>query len=647
LDVINFIENRKIKMKYCNITIGENGKKKPDFGATWGAMKKKDANASFIQTGNGMYVIDIDSKKIPKKYKKWIQSLGSPTVETKNGYHFYVKSKAPVKNHQNIFNDDKFKVDIRGDGGVVFTGYWGNSKDVSYLKSGKILKDKKFKIFKTLPKSVREPKSKKKVIERSDVGKVSVNDAKKMLKQLDIKEYRDRDAWMAVLASFYHGCGSEGEKVARKWSKGDKKNYDEESFDNIWGQFKLGQYGEDISYGTLVHAVKGDYVEPTSMFKVEQGSVHPLSKKEKKKKVKEEKKKKKSFNPLSVGGELNDALLKERKNQKVLFESVVVERLHSFIFGSAGSNKTTVMAWIGANIAENHKDKIVHFFSFDASQDHENSIYKYIKKKKLTEQVMIYTGKTSEDYYTHYQMAIDTDADLSSLVIIIDTWKFITKDVNSKGANKEAMHFIKQLLALGATVVSLGHTNKDNIKNSGTAEIEQDSDAILRIDRNVDEFGGDVTLTISSAGRTRFNCEGVSLKSSPTGSNYDYLYSAINTMRVLNEVVDLSDQSDDKSEEKKKEKEVKSKKKLKEIDDEDYIKEIRRIIKDIEKSDNKMYKPLQSTIEADANSQEGMSRKLVQRLLRDYSNVHWKWERYSHKNGGKPTKKYKLIKGGK
>ena len=601
------------------------GKKKPDFGKTWGAMKKKDANASFVETGNGLYVIDIDAKKIPKKYKKWIKSLGSPTVETKRGYHFYIKSKAPMTNHQNIFNDDKFKVDIRGEGGLVFNEYWGKEKDISYITTGKPIKDKNFKIFKTLPKSVREPNAKKTNTEsRADIGKVDLKEAKAMLKKLDPKDYQDRDAWLAIMASFFHGTGSKGYETARKWSSRDKDSFDSDAFDNIWAQFENGKYGEDISYGSLVHAVVGDKVEECF------ANEKKLTPKEKKKKKKAEKKQrtkdKKDFDPLNAGGQLDDAMLKERKNQKVLFDSVIVERMHTFIYGAAGSNKTTVISWIACDILQRHAGKIVHFWSFDAADNHETAMYNYGKDRKVSDRFHIYTNKTSEDYQTHYEKAVEYESDLSSLIIILDTWKFISKDVNSKGANKEAMHFIKKLQSLGATIVSLGHTNKDGIKNSGTAEIEQDSDAVLRIDRKADEFSREVTLTIEAAGRVRFSCTGVSFKSTPKGKDYKYLYTALTSM-TKSEFISLSEEVEDKREETPKTS----------AKDKRIVDEIGRIIDEL--NDGKNTKAFQSLIIHEAKRQEKITEVKTTALLREFAKDKWLFSQKKNK-GGKKEKCY-------
>ncbi len=243
-------------MKYCSIKLDKKGKKEVSFGKKWGAMPKKAANASFVQTGDGVYVIDIDTKKVPKKYKKFIKGLGGvPTVETARGYHYYIKSDMKLKSVQNIFDDKEFKVDIRGEGGLIFTDYWGTSDKVWYKHTGKVLKDKKFRFTFLLPSHVVTGSAKKSAgdeVERGDVGEVSLSMIRRMLESVDVKDYSDRDAWMKLLAAIYHGGGKSAEKLARKWSKGDKENYDKESFDDVWGQLLEAKFGTDISVGSLM-----------------------------------------------------------------------------------------------------------------------------------------------------------------------------------------------------------------------------------------------------------------------------------------------------------------------------------------------------------------------------------------------------------
>lgn len=273
------------------VRLNKEGKKVIDAPKNWQSMDKTYSkkellkkNATGLRTGYGMYVIDIDTKKIPKKYKKFMKALGKPTVETARGYHYYVISDVPMTNHQDIFDDkEKFGVDIRGRGGFVYTEYRGKAKGISYTKVSAPIKDTDFKVFKMLPKRVREPKAKKKkAVERGDVGKIPLADVKSALKKHDIKKYANRDKWMSMLAAIYHGGGAKAEKIARKWSKQDKDNYDSRSFDKVWNQLLENDFGSDISVGTLF----GEKEEAADAFKKEKGSVFNSTKKDKKKKAK-------------------------------------------------------------------------------------------------------------------------------------------------------------------------------------------------------------------------------------------------------------------------------------------------------------------------------------------------------------------------
>ena len=118
-------------MKYCNIQWNSETKKKEvTFGDTWGAMPKSEANGSFTQTGSGLVVVDVDRKD---DLPSWLSGC-SPTIETARGYHYYFKSDDAFR----TMSDFEDGVDIRGERGVVFDGYWGESKHISYEKVGKV-----------------------------------------------------------------------------------------------------------------------------------------------------------------------------------------------------------------------------------------------------------------------------------------------------------------------------------------------------------------------------------------------------------------------------------------------------------------------------------------------------------------------------
>jgi hypothetical protein len=122
----------------------------------------------------------------------------------------------------------------------------------------------------------------------------------------------------------------------------------------------------------------------------------------------------------------------------------------------------------------------------------------------LQERITITDTGTVADYINTLAQCIIDKVDLSDTFFIFDTFKYLTSDINNKNANKNAMALIKKLCHVtGATFLSLGHTNKDGEKQSGTAEIEQDSDAIFRIDSMTDS--DPATSTIMPAGRCRLD----------------------------------------------------------------------------------------------------------------------------------------------
>ena len=254
----------------------KNGKKdvKPlknwqDMSNTWGKKDLKRADAIGLRTGYGMYVIDVDTKKIPKKYKKFIKSLGTPTVETARGYHYYVKSKFDMPNRSDIFNDNDFKVDIRGKGGFVFVQYNGNQKGISYKNIGKPLKDNRFKITGMLPdKVVVVSSTAAKTGNENSHSNVSKSEIKRALNNIssDIS-YED---WLRVGMALFSWNSNKGFKLFDKWSKKSDK-YDGSTVKK-WRDFERNFKGE-VTVGTLFKMAFGEKENPADVFKYDDGEL--------------------------------------------------------------------------------------------------------------------------------------------------------------------------------------------------------------------------------------------------------------------------------------------------------------------------------------------------------------------------------------
>lgn len=188
---------------------------------------------------------------------------------------------------------------------------------------------------------------------------------------------------------------------------------------------------------------------------------------------------------------------------KFVIHGLLPERHHVFLYGASGAGKTTIAHVIAKEAAMNGKE--VYFLYMDGSPDIAVKMYEDIEMDKLLQDRyhLVYELSATEILTMLKKMAHDK-TDLSEILIIIDTFKFITTNVNDKGANKTALHLIKELCRVGATALTLGHTNKDGKRESGTAEIEQDSDDLLRMDSE-ENPDGRIYSSISKGGRVRMN----------------------------------------------------------------------------------------------------------------------------------------------
>ncbi len=119
---------------YALMEKNELGKKSPFFGDTWGTLRRVRANTRCRKTGKdyNLTVIDFDSKDMSKMGKKLKKLLGSPTVETANGFHWYFDYESKINQTQGLLP----LVDIRNNGGLVFDKYWGDDNSISYIKVG-------------------------------------------------------------------------------------------------------------------------------------------------------------------------------------------------------------------------------------------------------------------------------------------------------------------------------------------------------------------------------------------------------------------------------------------------------------------------------------------------------------------------------
>ena len=198
----------------------------------------------------------------------------------------------------------------------------------------------------------------------------------------------------------------------------------------------------------------------------------------------------------------------ELKNMKYVINGLIVENYHTYLMGNAGAGKTTIMLHLCFEMVEKGY-KIIYFY-LDGALNTASKVGAEIERLNIENNFKLLVDGTMNDYKEILQSFISTKTRLDKTIFVLDTFKFLSADINHKNANKEAMHLIKEVCKLGATFISLGHTNKDGVKFSGTAEIEQDSDGVLKIDGYEDNTT--TTSTIKKGGRCRYEVKEVSYK---------------------------------------------------------------------------------------------------------------------------------------
>ncbi len=193
-------------------------------------------------------------------------------------------------------------------------------------------------------------------------------------------------------------------------------------------------------------------------------------------------------------------------NRSHYIDGLLVPGHHTFLYGAAGSFKTTSTAALCLQALDKFPSLEVHYWGFDCSQPFIEAIVKHINHERF----FIFSQQTANDMQSFYKEYIENDISLNNIIIVLDTYKFLSTDINNKNANKAAMHFIKSVCKLGAAWISLGHSNKNGESQSGTAEVEQDSDGILKIQSEV--VNGKAYSTIEKAGRCRWGDASISLE---------------------------------------------------------------------------------------------------------------------------------------
>ncbi|MCP4476407.1 MAG: AAA family ATPase, partial [Gammaproteobacteria bacterium] len=223
------------------------------------------------------------------------------------------------------------------------------------------------------------------------------------------------------------------------------------------------------------------------------------------------------FDPLPSSNPFEQFAITKQDRERLKHMDYLIDELiprgHALVlYGAAGSGKTTVCHSLAMRIAMERPDMIVSSLYLDGAGVMASDMDEHRDNEGLNNYIIAYNGTVSE--INKMLLNMGRLPDLSNHVIIYDTFKYLTENVNCKASNKRAIHnYLKPLTKLGATIIMLHHTNKDGENYSGTAELEQDTDGMIKAESF--ESGDKVKTSLIKGGRCRFNFKECSFEYTP------------------------------------------------------------------------------------------------------------------------------------
>jgi len=193
--------------------------------------------------------------------------------------------------------------------------------------------------------------------------------------------------------------------------------------------------------------------------------------------------------------------MEEFVNRSFLSDGMVKEKCHVVFYGPSGTGKTTLSFFLCKEMLKTNTSLVIFYFLLDGAEDIALNASRWINDHRLN----IATTANAKEVVFELNTMLNRKDDLTNILLIFDTYKKFQTDVNNKSGNAKHMEFIRQLTKRGATCISIAHTNKNGEQMSGTAELEQDSDAVFRFDSVDDvETEGNMLVSIKDSGRCRW-----------------------------------------------------------------------------------------------------------------------------------------------
>lgn len=470
----------------CSITRDENNKKKVYLPKGWNNVEKEfddfemsNSNSVALRTGNGLVIIDIDTKdsnlldpKFANLVTKWLNDKATFIVETTNGYHFYFDSGENSYSNSVRVSDN---VDIRGDGGCVFC-FTRDPKSSYNIFSGS----------EPLP-FTDELQDYLKQKEPTQVT-YSIND--KNLKITDTPHEYNKDLASAIqngnVEDFLRSIGFSLDDFITTDGLYSKLN--RMAFILAMNPACPNNQVRYVLESFIEHHFNFDPHSSLSIEKIDQIFSNMIY-----------------CNEDEIEDIFEDAFVSIKELEKMMVNSVpvlgnfILKGQLSFIYGTPNSGKSLLMMSLLQNSPEQ-----IHYLNAD------DGITEAVNKFKIAEKYghsMIVCGSNEKNDPRVILQKMERALSLSphyykDKIIILDTVKKFV-DVMAKKDVRNFLQIMRKITLSGGTVVLLGHTNKHRTKGGelifeGVGDFLSDMDCIYELDTNTDLDNKEKTITLTN-----------------------------------------------------------------------------------------------------------------------------------------------------
>jgi len=483
----SFLDQFEDRLFPCNITRDNYSKKQVKLPIGWNSHNKKfedfnesNANSIAVRTGQGLLVVDIDTKELPylESYmkvivEKWLSDKATFTVETTNGYHFYFDSEESTYGNAVRISD---YVDIRGDGGCVFC-YTEDSKSsysvicesdplpltdelIEYLHKKEptqiqyTINDDNLKITQTGHD-----------YNKNLANAIHAEDIDGVLNSLgyQIEDFINNESGLytklnrlAFLLAMNPACPNNMVREIVEYVLKELCNF---NVDSELSQQKLYQIFSTMIYNSeedIEDIFTQAYMPPEELRKMMVNSV-----------------------PI-----LGDFILKGQL---------------SFIYGPPNSGKSLLIM----HLLRNAPEPIVYL---NADDNINEAVYKTEIAQRYNHKMIVCGSKNENDPYIvlkKMEMVLERNSKYyKDKIIIIDTVKKFV-DVMSKKETRHFLQLMRKITLSGGTVVLLGHTNKitpqtKELVFEGVGDFMSDMDCTYELKTIVDSDIQEATLTLTN-----------------------------------------------------------------------------------------------------------------------------------------------------